>query len=205
MILAWINHWPTQAINLLILAFFLPWCSSLRKASLTLWNECVSHVQMQFVTAWMVDRQAPPSMEFSRQNILEWVAMPSSRGSSQPRDWSASLESPALAGCVFTTSATWEAPVMNKYIHKVSCLPQMVGNVLPSLFLFFCLFSSFLPFFSFLVFLFSFFDNQNGPHILFFVLYYSRAFWCFNCSRNLWARPSFWHKMSQTHLMLTLP
>ena len=53
----------------------------------------------------------------------------------------------------------------------------MVGNVLLSLFLFsFCLFFSFLPsflFFSFLVFLFSFSDNQNGPHILFFVLYYS--------------------------------
>ena len=33
--------------------------------------------------------------------ILEWVAMPSSRGSSQPRD-----KSPALAGEFFTTSNT---------------------------------------------------------------------------------------------------
>ena len=30
--------------------------------------------------------QAPLSMEFSRKRILEWVAIPSSRGSSQPRD-----------------------------------------------------------------------------------------------------------------------
>ena len=36
---------------------------------------------------------------------LEWVAMSSSRGSSQPRD---RIWSPALAGRFFTTSATWE-------------------------------------------------------------------------------------------------
>ena len=37
--------------------------------------------------------------------ILEWLAVPSSRGSSQPR----SLTSPALAGRFFTTGVTWEA------------------------------------------------------------------------------------------------
>ena len=36
-----------------------------------------------FVTPWIVACQAPLSMEFSRQ---EWVAVPFSRGSSQPRD-----------------------------------------------------------------------------------------------------------------------
>ena len=41
-------------------------------------------------------------------SILEWVAIPSSRGSSQPRD-PIGLKSPALAGGFFTTSATWEA------------------------------------------------------------------------------------------------
>ena len=40
---------------------------------------------------------------------LEWVAMPSSRGSSRPRDKPASLMSPALADRFFTTSTTWEA------------------------------------------------------------------------------------------------
>ena len=38
--------------------------------------------------------------------ILEWTAMPSSRGSSQPRD---RTQSPALAGGLFTVWATWEA------------------------------------------------------------------------------------------------
>ena len=41
--------------------------------------------------------------------ILEWIAMPSARRSSQPRDRTQSLPSPALAGGFFTTSATWEA------------------------------------------------------------------------------------------------
>jgi len=42
--------------------------------------------------------------------ILEWVAMPSSRGSgSITRIKSASLMSPALADGFFTTRVTWEA------------------------------------------------------------------------------------------------
>ena len=41
---------------------------------------------------------------------LEWVAMPSSRGSSLPRDQSASLMSPALACGFLTTRATREPP-----------------------------------------------------------------------------------------------
>ena len=36
---------------------------------------------------WTVARQAPLSMGFPRQRILEWVASPFSRGSSQPKDW----------------------------------------------------------------------------------------------------------------------
>ena len=38
--------------------------------------------------------------------ILEWVAMSSSRESSQPRDGPTSLMSPTLVGGFFTTSAT---------------------------------------------------------------------------------------------------
>ena len=42
--------------------------------------------------------------------VLQWVAVPSSRGSSQPGIKPASLTAPALAGGFFTTSTTWEAP-----------------------------------------------------------------------------------------------
>ena len=42
---------------------------------------------------------------------LEWVAVPSSRGSSWPKDGTGVSTSPALASRFFTTSATWEAPL----------------------------------------------------------------------------------------------
>ena len=39
-----------------------------------------------FATPWTVARQAPLSMGILQARILEWVAIPFSRGSSQPRD-----------------------------------------------------------------------------------------------------------------------
>ena len=61
----------------------------------------LSHIQL-FVTPWTVARQAPLSMDFSRiLEILEWVAIPFSRGSSLFKP--TSLASPALAGGFFTT------------------------------------------------------------------------------------------------------
>ena len=55
--------------------------------------------------------------------IPEWVAMSSSKGSSQQRDWTYSLMSPALAGEFFTTSASWEAPKKYFGVHE-KVLPQ---------------------------------------------------------------------------------
>ena len=56
---------------------------------------CVlSHVQL-FVTPWIVECQAPLSMGFSMQE-LKWVAISSSRGSSQLRMEPSSPVSPAL-------------------------------------------------------------------------------------------------------------
>ena len=46
------------------------------------------------------------SMEFSRPEILEWVAIPFSRGSSQSRDWTQVTH---IAGRFFTSWATKEA------------------------------------------------------------------------------------------------
>ena len=48
--------------------------------------------------------------------ILEWIAMPSSRGSSQPRDQTHVSMSSALAGGFFTTNATWEASIWYIYL-----------------------------------------------------------------------------------------
>ena len=46
---------------------------------------CFSHVQL-FPIPWTVTCQAPLSMGILQARTLEWVPMPSSRGSSQPRN-----------------------------------------------------------------------------------------------------------------------
>ena len=53
-----------------------------------IWSEVKSLSRVPlFVTPWTVAYQAPPSLGFSSQGILEWVAISFSRRSSQPRDW----------------------------------------------------------------------------------------------------------------------
>ena len=47
--------------------------------------QSLSHVQL-FVTPWPVAPQAPLSMGILQARILDWVAMLSSRASSQPRE-----------------------------------------------------------------------------------------------------------------------
>ena len=64
-----------------------------------------SHVQL-FMTLQTIALQASLSMGIVQARILEWVAMPSSRGSSQPRDWT---QVSHIAGGFFTIWATREA------------------------------------------------------------------------------------------------
>ena len=45
----------------------------------------LSHVRL-FATPWTAAHQAPLSMGILQARILEWIVMPSSRGSSQPRN-----------------------------------------------------------------------------------------------------------------------
>ena len=58
------------------------------------------------VTPWTVAHQAPLSMAILQAKILEWVSMPSSRWSSQPRDWT---KVSRIAGKFLTIWATREA------------------------------------------------------------------------------------------------
>ena len=59
-----------------------------------------------FATPWTVACQALLSMEILQARIMEWVAMPSSRGSSQPRD---QTQVTSIVGGFFTVWATREA------------------------------------------------------------------------------------------------
>ena len=70
-------------------------------------EECamLSGVQL-FSTPWTAAGQAPLSMGLLQARILEWVAIPSSRRSSQPSDWT---QVSCIAGRFFTIWATREA------------------------------------------------------------------------------------------------
>ena len=75
-----------------------------------------------------MDHSLPGSFvhEILQARTLEWVAMPSSRGPSLPRDWSASLispASPALAGGFFTMGATWEPSFRESSLSPQSLIP----------------------------------------------------------------------------------
>ena len=62
-----------------------------------------------FVTPWTVACQAPLSTGFFQARILEWVALSSSRGSSQSRDLACISYVSFMAGIFFTLWAIWEA------------------------------------------------------------------------------------------------
>ena len=55
--------------------------------------------------------------------MLEWVAMPSSRGFSPPRDRT-HISSPALGGGFFTTSTIWEAPHLGSFNRSLIVFPS---------------------------------------------------------------------------------
>ena len=62
-----------------------------------------------FATLWTVACQASVSMGILQARILVWVVMPSSRGSSQARDWTHVSCISCISGRFFTHWATWEA------------------------------------------------------------------------------------------------
>ena len=69
---------------------------------------CFSRVQL-FATPWIVTRQAPLSMGFSRQECWSGLPFPSPGDLPYPRIESESLMAPALAGRFFTICAPWGA------------------------------------------------------------------------------------------------
>ena len=72
-------------------------------------------------TPWTVAQQAPLSMAILQARKLEWVAMPFSRRSSQPRDWT---RVSCIAGRFFTIWATREIHIfkMKVKICTICCI-----------------------------------------------------------------------------------
>ena len=85
------------------------------EASLKAYVPCVHAKSLQSCPALCdtVDCSPPGSSVHGivQARILEWVALPSPGDLPDPGIKSRSLKSPALAGRLFTTSATWEAPL----------------------------------------------------------------------------------------------
>ena len=77
-------------------------------------------------TPWTVAHQAPLSMGFSRQ---EWVAMASSRGPSQPRDWT-------CISCVAGGFSTAEPLSSKAHRYRVSTLYILFPFILKYLFIY---------------------------------------------------------------------
>ena len=101
---------------------------------LCFWYVCV-HVLSHFSYVWLWDRMDCSPSDSSvhgilQARILEWVAMPSSRGSSWPRDRTVLLMSLALAGGFFTTRALWEAMCLVHMV-KISCICQVKYQLFP--------------------------------------------------------------------------
>ena len=66
----------------------------------------LSHVQF-FATPWTIACQAPPLMEFSRQEYWSGLTFPTPGDLPDPGIKPSSVASPALAGGFFTTRASW--------------------------------------------------------------------------------------------------
>ena len=126
----WASIWHTSSSNSFIT------CPDFVCLSLAESAELVGLILSACLLSWVsvcnpMDCSPPGSSvhEILQARILEWVAMPSSRGSSWPRDWTCVSFVPALAGGFFTTAATWEARV-NPALWLTSKWPDLI--LLPS-------------------------------------------------------------------------
>ena len=97
---------------------------------------CVKSLQSCLTLCSPIDYSPPGSSVHGilQPRILEWVATPSSRGSSNPGIKPLSLMSPALAGGFFTTSTTWEAPEKAQNATKLKVKSQPPAHSLLSFF-----------------------------------------------------------------------
>ena len=62
--------------------------------------------------------------------ILEWVAMPSFRGSSPPRDQTCVSYVACIASGFFTTSPTWEVPFRGTHYQLILKVSRLLGPYL---------------------------------------------------------------------------
>ena len=84
---------------------------------------CFSRFQL-FATPRTVARQAPLSMGILQTRMLEWVAVPSSRGSFPPRDLTHVSCSFCIAGGFFTAESLGKPGPPQMLVNELRLLPQ---------------------------------------------------------------------------------
>ena len=97
---------------------------------------CAWSLQLSPALCNSMDCSSPGSFVHGilQARILEWVAMPSSRGSSRTRDQTRISCVSCIAGRFFSQSATWEAPsCLQLLLNKTSFLGE-VGTTIKSWF-----------------------------------------------------------------------
>ena len=118
------------------LGLFLPWLlpspNNHVYHSLGIHPLCVSAKLLSRVSLFAtLQNYSPPGSSvhgISQASILEWVAIPLSRGSSQPRDraWVSHI-----VGRLFTIWVTREVPLINKVMHNTSLIQSASISVIP--------------------------------------------------------------------------
>ena len=80
-------------------------------------HTCVLCCIQLFATSWTVAHQAPPSMEFSRQEYWSGLPLPYPGDLPHPGIKSASFVYPALAGRFFTTAPPGKTHIMSSFLY----------------------------------------------------------------------------------------
>ena len=88
-----------------------------------------SHVRL-FVTSWTIARPGSSVHGILQARILEWIAMPFSRGSSQPRDQTHISHVFCIGTGLFTTSAAWGALWNRTAVYKSRTLRTILLRTL---------------------------------------------------------------------------
>ena len=95
---------------------------------------CVRSAVSDSATSWAVARQAPLSMEFPKQEYWsEWVAISSSRGSSQSRDWTQVSCVFCIAGGFFTTEPPGKLHYSNEVVFYWGMYVVLLNNAIACL------------------------------------------------------------------------
>ena len=82
---------------------------------------CLDHVLSRFNRVQLVVTPGSSVPGILQAIILEWVAVPFSRGPSQPRDQTHISHVSCIGRWIFTTSTTWETLVLITTEHKRMC------------------------------------------------------------------------------------